>query len=61
MSILTSLLMMRKILVFLILNLLITANSIADENHFKEFNKWLVQNEFKDFYKLGFAEPSVKI
>ena len=37
-----------------------TANSIADENHFKEFNKWLVQNEFKDYYKLAFAEPTGK-
>jgi len=52
--------MMRKILVFLILSLLMTANSIADENHFKEFNKWLVQNEFKDYYKLAFAEPTGK-
>ena len=51
---------MRKILVFLILSLLMTANSIADENHFKEFNKWLVQNEFKDYYKLAFAEPTGK-
>ena len=32
----------------------------ANEKRFSEFNKWLVQNEFTDYYKLGFAEPTGK-
>jgi hypothetical protein len=35
-------------------------NVVANDKYLNEFNKWLVQNEFKDFYKLGFGEPTGK-
>ena len=52
---------MRNILIILCLFLL-NASAQADrqERRFSNFNKWLVQNEFKDYYKLGFAEPTGK-
>jgi len=50
---------MRKILIILCFFLL-NASAHAETRLIKEFNKWLVQNEFKDYYKLGFAEPTGK-
>ena len=51
--------MMKKILIILCLFLL-NVSAHAETRLIKEFNKWLVQNEFKDYYKLGFAEPTGK-
>ena len=50
---------MKKILIILCLFLL-NVSAHAETRLIKEFNKWLVQNEFKDYYKLGFAEPTGK-
>ena len=53
---------MKKIIVFLTLNFFICANSFADrqEERFSKFNKWLAKNEFTEYYKVGFAEPTGK-
>jgi CubicO group peptidase (beta-lactamase class C family) len=52
---------MRKILIILCFCLLnVSAQADRQEERFSKFNKWLVQNEFKDYYKLGFAEPTGK-
>jgi CubicO group peptidase (beta-lactamase class C family) len=52
---------MKKILIILCFCLLnVSAQADRQEERFSKFNKWLVQNEFKDFYKLGFAEPAGK-
>jgi CubicO group peptidase (beta-lactamase class C family) len=40
--------------------LIFSTTVYANEKRFSEFNKWLVQNEFTDYYKLGFAEPTGK-
>ena len=53
---------MKKNIVFLTLIFFICANSFADrqEERFSKFNKWLAKNEFTEFYKVGFAEPTGK-
>ena len=52
---------MKKILIILCFCLLnVSAQADRQEERFSKFNKWLVQNEFKDYYKLGFAEPTGK-
>ena len=52
---------MKKILIILCLFLLnISAHADTREERFSKFNKWLVQNEFKDYYKLGFAAETGK-
>jgi hypothetical protein len=53
---------MKKILIILCFFLLnVSAQADRQERRFSKFNKWLVQNEFKDFYKLGFAEAKRKM
>ena len=52
---------MKKILIivcFFLLN--VSAQADRQERRFSNFNKWLVQNEFKEFYKLGFGEAKGK-
>jgi len=52
---------MKKFLIIIFLFLLnVSAQANKQEKRFSEFNKWLVQNEFTDYYKLGFAEPTGK-
>ena len=53
--------MMKKFLIIIFLFLLnVSAQAEKQEKRFSEFNKWLVQNEFTDYYKLGFAEQTGK-
>ena len=40
--------------------LIFSTTVYANEKRFSEFNKWLVQNEFNDYIKVGFAEPTGK-
>ena len=52
---------MKKILIILcFFSLNVSAQADRQEERFSKFNKWLVQNEFKDYYKLAFAEPTGK-
>tara|TARA_Y100001936_G_scaffold242473_1_gene279795 strand:- start:119 stop:1510 length:1392 start_codon:yes stop_codon:yes gene_type:complete len=53
---------MKKLFVFFILNIILCSNSFADrqEERFSKFNKWLAKNEFTEYYKVGFAEPTGK-
>ena len=52
---------MKKFLIILFLFLLnVSAHADRQEERFSKFNKWLVQNEFKDYYKLGFAAETGK-
>ena len=52
---------MKKILIILCFFLLnVSAQADRQERRFSNFNKWLVQNEFKEFYKLGFGEAKGK-
>ena len=52
---------MKKILIILFFFLLnVSAQADRQERRFSNFNKWLVQNEFKEFYKLGFGEAKGK-
>ena len=50
---------MKKIFIILFI-LIFSNNSIARERLFPEFNKWLAKNEFTEYYKVGFAEPTGK-
>ena len=52
---------MKKLLAILF-SFLILATAYADEQEelFSEFNKWLFQNEYKEFIKLEFAEGTGK-
>ena len=52
--------MIKKILIIIFLFLSTSANANEQEEFFEEFNKWLAKNEFTDFYKVGFAEPTGK-
>ena len=40
----------------------VSFDKLIDEQEelFEEFNIWLAKNEFTDFYKVGFAEPTGK-
>ena len=51
---------MKKI--FLIIVLIFSTTSYANEQEelFEEFNIWLAKNEFTEYYKVGFAEPTGK-
>ena len=50
---------MKKILT--VIFLLIFSKSVQAETRLtKEFNKWLAKNEFTEYYKVGFAEPTGK-
>jgi hypothetical protein len=51
---------MRKVLVFLILSLFMAANSIANENHLKLFDKWLVKHKFTEFVKMEIGQGEGK-
>jgi hypothetical protein len=51
---------MRKALVFLILSLFMAANSIANENHLKLFDKWLVKHKFTEFVKMEIGQGEGK-
>ena len=50
---------MKKIFIILFI-LIFSNNSTARERLFPEFNKWLAKNEFTEYYKVGFAEPTGK-
>ena len=51
--------MIKKILT--VIFLLIFSKSVQAETRLtKEFNKWLAKNEFTEYYKVGFAEPTGK-
>ena len=52
---------MKKLLAILF-SFLILATAYADEQEelFEEFNIWLAKNEFTEYYKVGFAEPTGK-
>jgi len=52
--------MIKKILIVIFLILSTTTHADEQEEFFEEFNKWLAKNEFTDFYKVGFAEPTGK-
>ena len=52
---------MKKIIFFLTLSFVVFSNSVHAETRLtKEFNKWLAKNEFTQYYKVGFAEPTGK-
>ena len=52
---------MKKVLIILCFYLLnVSAQADRQERRFSNFNKWLAQNEFKEFYKLGFGEAKGK-
>jgi len=53
--------MIKKILI-IIFSIILSVNSYADEQEelFEEFNIWLAKNEFTEYYKVGFAEPTGK-
>jgi hypothetical protein len=51
---------MKKIVLIVGLLLSFFNNTSYSNNKLNSFNKWLVQNEFTDYYKLGFAEPTGK-
>ena len=50
---------MKKIFIIIFI-LIFSNNSNARERLFPEFNKWLAKNEFTEYYKVGFAEPTGK-
>ena len=50
---------MKKIFIILFI-LIFSNNSTARERLFPEFNKWLAKNEFTEYYKVWFAEPTGK-
>ena len=52
--------MIKKILIVIFLILSTTTHADEQEEFFEEFNKWLAKNEFTDFYKLGYGEPTGK-
>ena len=53
--------MIKKILI-IIFSIILSVTSYADEQEelFEEFNIWLAKNEFTEYYKVGFAEPTGK-
>ena len=52
--------MIKKILIVIFLILSTTAYADEQEELFEEFNIWLAKNEFSEYYKVGFAEPTGK-
>ena len=47
---------MKKIIIIFI-SLLLSFSAQANENHLKQFDKWLAKHEFNEFYKVEFLEP----
>ena len=48
---------------FIIIFILIFSTTVyanEQEELFEEFNIWLAKNEFSEYYKVGFAEPTGK-
>ena len=52
--------MIKKILIVIFLILSTTAYADEQEELFEEFNIWLAKNEFTEYFKVGFAEPTGK-
>jgi len=52
--------MIKKILIVIFLILSTTAYADEQEELFEEFNIWLAKNDFSEYYKVGFAEPTGK-
>ena len=52
--------MIKKILIVIFFILSTTAYADEQEELFEEFNIWLAKNEFSEYYKVGFAEPTGK-
>jgi len=51
---------MGKFLLFFTLSLFMAANSIANENHLKLFDKWLVKHKFTEFVKMEIGQGEGK-
>jgi len=51
---------MKKIFLIIVLIFSTTAYANEQEELFEEFNIWLAKNEFTEYYKVGFAEPTGK-
>ena len=51
---------MKKIILIIVLIFSTTSYANEQEELFEEFNVWLAKNEFTEYYKVGFAEPTGK-